>query len=110
MDTHSIEKRQRTRVGALALIGLGSAMLLYQITPHAVHGALTLATFGLVFGAVYALGGARYGWAKVPALVFSILAAIVFFTSLGEPMHMWWPLWLVVAGLWIMRPRHRWAR
>jgi hypothetical protein len=108
MDTQSIHTRARTRAGAVALIGLGAMMLLIQITPHSVHGALTLTMFALTFGGVYALGGPRFDWARFPALVFSLLATFVFVSSLaGESMRVLWPLWLVFAGLWFLRPRRR---
>jgi len=106
-----MDKRERTRIGAVALIGFGGAMLLHQVVPHFMHGALILATIALAFGALYYLGGARLFWAKVPAILFSVLSGFVLFASLpGEPLRMWWPVLIIGAGLWIMRPRRAWVR
>jgi hypothetical protein len=111
MEGNSMEKRERTRLGAVALIGFGGAMLLHQIVPGYLHGSLTLATIALAFGALYALAGERFRWAKVPAILFSAISGLVFLTSLpGDPLHTWWPLLLVAAGLWILRPRRSWVR
>jgi hypothetical protein len=108
MDSHAMEKRQRTRVGAVALIGLGGAMLAHQVAPGFLHGPLVLATIALTFGALYTLAG--FMWAKVPAMFFSVLSGFVFLVSLpGQPLRMWWPLLIVLAGLWIMRRDRRWA-
>ncbi|HEY3063630.1 MAG TPA: hypothetical protein VGL99_32055 [Chloroflexota bacterium] len=106
MVTNSMDKR--TRLGAVMLIGLGAAILLCQVTPAFMHGAFVLAIIALTFGALYAMGGFRFGWAKVPAMFFSALSGFVFFVSLpGVSFKMWWPLLLVAAGLWIMRRERR---
>ena len=106
-----MEKRARAQFGAVALIGFGAAMLLHNVVPHFMHGALTLATIALGFGALYLLTGRRFRWAKVPAILFSVLSGFVFLSSLpGEPLRMWWPLLIIAAGLWIMRPRRAWVR
>jgi len=111
MEGNSMEKRERARFGAVALIGVGAAMLLHQVVPGYLHGSLTLATIALVFGALYALAGERFRWAKGPAILFSLISGLVFLTSLpGEPMRTWWPLLLVAAGLWILRPSRSWVR
>jgi hypothetical protein len=110
MATTSIATRQRTRYGAVALIGIGSSMLLYQVTPHFMHGSLVLAIIALSFGALYAVGGERFGWAKVPGMFFSALSGFVFLASMpGQPLKFWWPLFIVAAGVWIMRRERRWA-
>jgi hypothetical protein len=111
MEGNAMEKRARARFGAVALIGFGGAMLLHQIVPGYLHGSLTLATIALAFGALYTLAGERFRWAKAPAIVFSLISGLVFVASLpGHAMGTWWPLLLVAAGLWILRPRHFWVR
>ena len=108
METTDIDKRQRMRLGALVLIGLGVAMYLHQVVPHELHGALSIATVALIFGALYTLAGTRFRWARMPALVLSALSGWVFLMSLpGVSWKMWWPLLLVVAGLWILRKERR---
>jgi hypothetical protein len=161
MDNTAIERRQRVRLGALALIGVGGFMLLQQTfgfdgqigllaagvlclavsvvrpraeklivpggllsgiglgilltseqMPTGIHAAIHIASLGLAFGLIYALGSPRYRWAKGPTIAFSALAALVMLFGLpGEPMRMWWPILIVAGGLWIMRRerRHRWA-
>jgi hypothetical protein len=161
METISIDRRQRVRLGALALIGVGGFMLLQQTfgfdgqvgvlaagvmclavsvvrpqaeklivpggllsgiglgivltsdqLPTAIHAAIHIASLGLGFGLIQVLDGARYRWAKRPAVAFTVLAGLVLLFGLpGEPMRMWWPILIVAGGLWIMlrERRHRWA-
>lgn len=106
-----MDTRERTRFGAVALIALGGAMLLHQVVPGYLHGSLTVAMIALGFGALYMLAGERFRWAKALAILFSVISGLVFLTSLpGDPLRTWWPLLLVAAGLWILRPKRSWVR
>jgi hypothetical protein len=91
--------------------GLGTGIVLVTdgVTPHIVHGAIMLAALALGFGLIFTFGDARHGWARVPATFFAALSVVVL--TFAGPWHVafgtWWPLLLVVLGLWLMRPRNR---
>ena len=112
--------RQRTSLGAFSLIGLGSLLLAHNALPaeqhdSAVHAALVLGSIAASFGALYALTDMGRRWAHIPALIFTALAALVLLSGgpwlwVGWPMELpVWPVFLILAGVWVMRGRRGWA-
>jgi len=92
-------------------LGTGIVLVTNNVTPHSVHGAIMLAALALGFGLIFTFGDARHSWARVPATFFAVLALVVL--AFAGPWHVafstWWPLLLVLLGLWLMRKHRRWA-
>jgi hypothetical protein len=95
--------------GVLSGLGLGIALVSTNLTPGYLHGALFLGCLALGFAGILLLGEQRHRWAMLPAGVFALLAWIVFMTSaswLAGPFfaqaHLFGPLMLVAAGLWLL--------
>jgi hypothetical protein len=99
------------------LIGLGVLLLGHNALPadlhdSPLHAVLILGSIAAFFGTIYAYGRR---WARIPAILFGTIAGVVLFSSwpwhwfgfgLGIP---FWPLLLIVFGLWVMRRDNRWA-
>ena len=102
------------------LISLGALLLAHNALPielqdSPLHAALILGSIAAFFGTIYAFGGLRRRWARIPAIFFASVAGVVLFTA--WPWHWFgfgfgmpfWPVLLIVLGLWVMRRDNRWA-
>jgi hypothetical protein len=119
-DFH-LRVRQRTSLGALSLIGLGSMLLAHNALPAeqhdgAVHAALVLGSIAASFGALYALTEMGRRWAHIPAIFFGVVSGIAWLSGgtpwqlFGFPLEMpVWPVLLILVGVWVMRGSRRWA-
>ena len=95
--------------GVLSGLGLGIALVSQQLTPGYLHGAIILGSLALGFAGIFLLGQERHRWAMLPAGIFAVLSWIVFMSSaswLSGPIfaqaHLFGPLLLVAAGLWLL--------
>jgi len=111
---------RRASMGPLMLIGLGALLLAHNALPPGLHDsplhtALVLGSIAAGFGAFYAFGDGGRRWARIPAIFFASVAAVVLFSSwpwhwfgfgFGAPL---WPVLLIVLGLAVMRRDRHWA-
>jgi hypothetical protein len=105
---------ERSGLGALMLIALGSTLFAHNVLPAEqhegpFHAALLLASFAAAFGALYAFTDVGRRWFRLGAIFLGTLAAVALFAS--GPWSMWnigfgmplWPVGLIVLGLLIAR-------
>jgi hypothetical protein len=86
------------------MLVLGGVVALSEQAPLPLLGGLLFAGMGVVFGLVYLLGDRRrQWWALVPATILLIFGLFVFAHGAeeGAGLLRWWPLLLVLLGLYI---------
>lgn len=86
------------------MLVLGGVVALSEQVPLSLLSGLLFAGTGLVFGLVYLLGDRRrQWWALVPATILLIFGLFVFARAAedGAGLLRWWPLLLVLLGLYL---------
>ena len=105
----------------MMLTVLGVLLLVHNAMPLELHdgpfhAALVIGSIAAAFGAIYAFGYGARNWARVPAILFASIAAVVLLAA--WPWHWFfgwgfgisfWPLMLIALGAWLVRRDHRLA-
>jgi uncharacterized membrane protein len=113
----TLRQLQRTSVGALMFIGLGSSLLAHNVMPveqhdSTLHTALLLAAFAFGLGAIAVFADTRRRFVRMAATFFGSIALVAFIASepwqwtfgFGVPL---WPVLVIAVGLWLAhRERH----
>lgn len=96
----------------LVLVGLGVLSLLGRIGLDLFLGRALVAAIGLLFLALYLVGGAP--WALYPGAFVTPVGGVVYLAASGWNMSIYWPLFVIAPGIGFlivktMSPDARWA-